>query len=309
MLRRTIGGADHIIARLDRAAVRRQTRPMIFHRIDALTAPGDPARPNDDAWAARARFAAVLDGATGLGGKLMDAPSDAAWLATRAAETLARRAEHATGHDLIRAALTEIEAEFLATRRVAPTERYELPMASLMMIEILEPYALAANWFGDCIALVMRPGEPAQTVGEALDHRGDETARAAALAASLGIHPAGALSRPEFLADRRAARNRHNTEGGAWVLAPDRACADHAMSAHIAAPAGSLILLASDGFSALVSDYARYDPTTLVEAALRGGLKPLLEELRRIEDEDPHGARFPRFKKSDDATAVLLRVE
>jgi hypothetical protein len=30
--------------------------------------------------------------------------------------------------------------------------------------------------------------------------------------------------------------------------------------------------------------------------------------LRAIEDKDPEGRKFPRFKKSDDATAVLLRL-
>jgi hypothetical protein len=31
-------------------------------------------------------------------------------------------------------------------------------------------------------------------------------------------------------------------------------------------------------------------------------------ELRAVEDGDPEGVRFPRFKKSDDATALLVRV-
>jgi hypothetical protein len=30
--------------------------------------------------------------------------------------------------------------------------------------------------------------------------------------------------------------------------------------------------------------------------------------LRRIEDADPAGKAYPRMKKSDDATAVLVRV-
>jgi len=34
----------------------------------------------------------------------------------------------------------------------------------------------------------------------------------------------------------------------------------------------------------------------------------LLEELRAVEREDPEGVRYPRFKTSDDATAVILRV-
>jgi hypothetical protein len=43
-------------------------------------------------------------------------------------------------------------------------------------------------------------------------------------------------------------------------------------------------------------------------AALRDGLAPLFGELRAIEAEDAGGDKFPRFKRSDDATALLLRV-
>ncbi len=64
----------------------------------------------------------------------------------------------------------------------------------------------------------------------------------------------------------------------------------------------------SDGFLALATDYGRYDAEGLLAAARNGGLKPLLQELREIEAEDPQGRRFPRFKQSDDATAVLVQV-
>ncbi len=39
------------------------------------------------------------------------------------------------------------------------------------------------------------------------------------------------------------------------------------------------------------------------------GLAGLLQELRHIEREvDPDGTRFPRFKRSDDATALLVKT-
>ena len=74
------------------------------------------------------------------------------------------------------------------------------------------------------------------------------------------------------------------------------------------APEGALVLLASDGFLALVSDYKAYDVEGLMEAACDTGLQALGEELRAIEHNDPRGTQFPRFKPSDDATALLLKV-
>jgi hypothetical protein len=47
----------------------------------------------------------------------------------------------------------------------------------------------------------------------------------------------------------------------------------------------------------------------LIATAQTIGLKVLARELRHIEDDDPGGARYPRMKKSDDATALLVKVE
>jgi len=68
------------------------------------------------------------------------------------------------------------------------------------------------------------------------------------------------------------------------------------------------MLLTSDGFLALASDYDRYHAEGLVEAASAKGLRALYNELREIENSDLEARHYPRFKKSDDATAVLLRV-
>ena len=75
----------------------------------------------------------------------------------------------------------------------------------------------------------------------------------------------------------------------------------------IANPA-ALLLLASDGFLALASDYGAYDAAGLIAAAKTKGLAAMGAELRAIEDGDANGDRFARFKKSDDATALLLEI-
>jgi hypothetical protein len=69
------------------------------------------------------------------------------------------------------------------------------------------------------------------------------------------------------------------------------------------------VLLATDGFYALVEDYQRYGDRELIATAQAIGLQALARELRHIEDDDPNGERYPRMKKSDDATALLVRVE
>jgi hypothetical protein len=43
---------------------------------------------------------------------------------------------------------------------------------------------------------------------------------------------------------------------------------------------------------------------------VRSGLEGIVAELRKIESRvDPDGSRFPRSKRSDDASAVLLALD
>ena len=276
--------------------------------IDAVSAPGHQARPNDDAWCHAGAVAAVFDGATGLGETLLPGESDAAWLARLAAERLAAHAPGLGAHAALRAVALDVERAYERERSRATIERYEIPVASMMMVETGAGEELEAFWFGDCAALVLRPDESCEVLGEAFGKRLAEAAAAMRLAAEHGINPARSSVDPAFLPALRASRSKYNTEGGAWVFGPTRHCADKASRGQIRAPSGSLFLLASDGFLALGTDYGRYDAAGLAAAARERGLADLLEELRAVERDDPEGVRYPRFKTSDDATAVILRV-
>ncbi len=279
---------------------------MALELIDALSAPGNPAKPNDDAWMCAGALAAVIDGATGLGENLLPGGSDAAWLAHRAADRLAAHAASGAAAALASVA-ADLEDAYASERLRPPAETWEVPFASMMLVET-QGADLSAHWFGDCGALVRRPDAACEVIGEAFGKRVAEAAKARQLANTHGGELGGAVVREVFLPALRASRARYNTEGGPWILGPTRACVAHAKRAAVHAPAGSLVLLASDGFLALGTDYGRYDAAGLIAAAERRGPAALLEELRAIEREDLTGVRYPRFKTSDDATAVLLRV-
>ncbi len=277
--------------------------------LDALTIPGNPAKPNDDAWAQGQGAAVVLDGATNLGEALLPGGSDAAWIARFAARRLMAHVE--AGQEAsaaLRAALADAERSFAGLRRRPPKENYENPYASMMFV-VLGAAGLEALWYGDCAALVARPDAPVEIVGDAFDKRAAEARRVKMLAEAKGLAPAAGVNRPEFLSALRAARNGVNTEKGGWLFGPDAKAAKHARHKTLAVPVGTVVLLASDGFLALSSDYGLYAPDALVAAALAKGLDALGGELRALEAGDPEGRHYPRFKTSDDATALLLRAD
>jgi len=68
-------------------------------------------------------------------------------------------------------------------------------------------------------------------------------------------------------------------------------------------------VLCSDGFADLVDNYQACTEAVLIARAESEGLASLLEELRHIERVvDPGGARFSRYKRCDDASAVTVRI-
>jgi serine/threonine protein phosphatase PrpC len=279
-----------------------------FELIDSLSLPGHAERANDDAFAFADNAAVVLDGATGLRDPLMPGKSDAAWLARFGANRLmARIRERCSAKESVRHALEDAEMSFKALRRREPKETYEMPLASMMFV-VADEDRLEALWFGDCAALIKQGNEPTEVVGDAIEKREFEAARVAKLAEKHKLSPAAGFNRPEYLAALRRARNRVNTETGYWLFGPDARAADHVAAKSFSVAPGSLVLLATDGFLALISDYRRYTADTLIDAANTGGLKALGEELRQIEANDSEGRKYPRFKTSDDATALLLRA-
>jgi hypothetical protein len=280
---------------------------MQFELLESLSLPGESSKPNEDSFSHAAGFACVIDGATVLGETLMPGRSDAQWIAQFGARRLRAHAEANAGssRDMLRAAAADAEKSFAALRKRPPAETYETPLASLMAL-FIRADSLDALWFGDCGALVKSPDGAVSLVGEAIKSRARERGRVSSLVGPDGV--AATTVREKFLPALRASRNRVNKKGGDWLFAPDATCAAHAKEARLRVPAGSLIMLASDGFFALVSDYGRYSADGLMSAAEQGGLAALGKELRAIEAADPKGHSFPRFKSSDDATAVLLAL-
>lgn len=308
---------------------------MTLALIDHISLPGDWSKPNEDGFGYGPLAAVVLDGATPLGEGLMPGSSDAAWIARFGARRLmAHLNQGEEAMTALGAGLAETQKAFRALRRHSPVARWQLPCASMMMLtcanaqpnasrpiratqqDIVETLPLAREsartleffWYGDCAALVKEGNAELVVIGETLEKRAAEAERARSLARRKGLSAASALHRPEFLSALRRARNQVNS-GSYWLFSPSRRALFHVCRRSITVSDATMVLLASDGFLALASDYRAYDPSGLMRAACQKGLKRLGEELREIESHDQAGDRFPRFKKSDDATALLLRLD
>jgi serine/threonine protein phosphatase PrpC len=270
-----------------------------------LSLPGDADKPNEDSFAQNESAALVMDGATMLGDPLMPGPSDAAWIAQFGARRLMAHLQDQEPKKALRSAMADAEKSFKALRRREMDEPWQLPCASVMLAALHEK-GLEFMWLGDCGAIIAQ-GETVTVIGETMAKRAEESGRARQMAQEKKVSSAAPGARDKFLAHLRAARARVNS-GDYWLFTPDKRAAAHAQRRIVKIEPGALLLLASDGFLALASDYGAYDAAGLIAAAKGKGLAALGEELRAIENDDAGGDRFARFKKSDDATALLLKV-
>jgi hypothetical protein len=280
---------------------------MALELLESLSLPGGGL--NEDAFGHDPGAAVVLDGATPLfdestGDGVMPGKSDAAWIAQFGMRRILAHLRDGEGpRKALRGALADAEKSFNALRLRDLEDVWQTPAASMMLVAETRE-GVEFLWFGDCAALVAEPGGAAVVIGETFDKKSRES-DSARQAASASNKPA---TRREYHMDGlRARRNRVNS-GGYWLFTPAENAAGHVSRRVLKLKPGAVILLASDGFLALASDYGAYNADSLMQAAMDRGLEVLGEELRAIENADPDGAKFPRFKKSDDATAILLRL-
>lgn len=275
--------------------------------IDIATLAGSAV--NEDRASAAGTLAWVIDGATDvLEAPLTQGPSDASWFA----ETLdlaLKELAHAPPADLaelpsVLAEHARQEFELAALRE--PAGRHEHPSATGVIVRIEKGGALDFVSIGDC-ALLIASNEGVSRIGVDGDDAGDPWVADAmrAFRAQRPDAPA-ADARADLWPKLRAGRAGMNMPQGYGVFSITQTPPHFVRSgAHTIAP-GARVLLASDGLMRLVDIFRRYTNQELFEAIIARGLADLAEELRALEHEDADCVAFPRAKRHDDASGLLI---
>jgi hypothetical protein len=265
---------------------------MHFDLIQSISLAGKASVPNDDRAGCHGALGWVIDGATDLGPPgLVGARGGAAWIAEAADRGFAA-SEAGSIAGVYRDVFDRIARAYAAARQRDPLGDWELPIAAGLAAR-LGVGTVAWGALGDCVGLLAH-GDTVTRFGRAPSKaaEGDQAASVAHIDADalrVSLRPGRAARRSAVISTDPADLAR--LESGTLPCAP-----------------GDEMLLMTDGFAALVEVYGVYDPATLIAALRRDGLAALVVELRAIEAGDAARDRFPRFKPSDDATALWLRV-
>lgn len=282
--------------------------------IDTISDPGKDTRPNEDRLGYNRHAAFVIDGATGLGDRqFMDGfGSDAAWIAEFAALRFAERLDGGADPKAVLQQVSE-EARDTFTATAGEQPRYAWPLCSLTA---LQATSTGFRWFGlgdSCMYILHDNGQSEFVIPIPGAYEWEQHRAAEHIARVGGIGAAGvANDDPQTLEDLRRGRALQNTPSGStWTFGVVPEAADHLALVDVPVyGGGATALLCSDGLADLVALYKLYDPATLIQRAATTGLKSLVSELRHMEREvDPDGLKYPRYKQSDDTTAILLRLE
>ncbi|WP_334181325.1 hypothetical protein [Novosphingobium sp.] len=280
-------------------------------RIEIAASDGQ-GEVNEDRVGHQGDAAWVIDGATGLGTALLDAPSDAAWLAGTAndflMQILAEQPDIPTV-ELLRSVMVRC-GEALARAQVSPAAgAHEHPSAAFAMVRILDGMAEFTT-LADCRIVASEPGrEPRLFGSSALDAIEARTIAAmkAILAENGDLGPDALKAR--LLPGLRENRRLMNREEGYWVLGTEPAAADHLWQWRMPVRSGQRFAIASDGFLRLVELFGVATPADLLSMSEPEGWTHWLKPLRDLEGEFESLHRFPRVKPRDDASLVVCSWE
>lgn len=278
---------------------------------DAVSLPGKHCNEDAFGWAGSGDHFDlwVLDGATSVADEefLGLEISDPAWFAQSVSQSLKERISGAVDPAaVIRDAVETVSAQYKALIGERDVPLYAYPLAALLWLRTRQDGHVTrlSMWsMGDSRLLISPPAGPvalfpAMTRGDVTAHPSPSAQPVPAARSRTGV----LLS--HVMEERRRREEKHITPEAARLgFHPDSV--KYAETRMIELDRGADILAMSDGFYRLVDEYRLYDDETLLQAARTEGLQPLYEELRAYERTQ---SMEHAVKKSDDATAVLIRI-
>jgi len=99
-----------------------------------------------------------------------------------------------------------------------------------------------------------------------------------------------------------------NTKEGYWILGFDTKAVSKAYQGILSINEPTKILMASDGFSAFVDKYHAVEKKDFISQVENNGLVLIYNQIRYIENLDSDGIKYPRYKKSDDSSAIFFQA-
>ncbi|MCX7747770.1 MAG: hypothetical protein N2645_12920 [Clostridia bacterium] len=280
---------------------------MTFTKIQSISYPG--IRVNEDIAYAGDRFAWVIDGSTGLNKKCFTKDeTDAHWFVKEWNAYLLGAMKDPSKNlcEIFTEGIEIIKAKFFDLVNGMKVGKLDFPSAAVAALQIVDG-GLEYFVLGDCSLLYQKDGgEVVKMKDKRVERFDDEAIELIRTLMAKGDSFKDAREKAnDLLISNRLLKN---TDEGYWALEFDQSAVQRAIYGKIENFSKIKILLASDGFTAVSDTYELLNAEQLLEAIEQRGLNYVYEMIRTTEDNDPECVRYPRFKKSDDTSAVYAEI-
>lgn len=264
-------------------------------------------------------YAIVLDGSTGLG-KHVIAPlsngiyqTDAQWLVASFAQIFSKHyMEEKTLPQVVEICLLELERQY-NDFPLEPEDKAVInaPSASLSIVRLKGDTA-ELYMAGDCTVIVKEKGKEVEEIRDLSVSKLDDIGVAVMkqLAKEHNCSMANAMAMgpvKEKLMANRKKKNKVDEDGGYLVLTPESGYSQYGIYRKFLAAEIEEMMIVTDGIACC---YQTYDLTSsaagLLNMVKEKTFKKVVEEERLLENNDSEYNKYPRFKKSDDASGILL---
>ncbi len=282
---------------------------MAINIAASVSIKGDGAE-NEDLFGCEGVRAWVLDGATGLGPSVIGGGTDARWFVdviNASFRRILKENPKAPTHDLMRASIRSVQDEYAVAAQNADTPVHP-PSAAFAML-CAQGNRIELSSLGDCAALYEKTDgtignfqskhisqlEEVSLARLREEQRTFPEASHQALVGRLG---------PQL----RANRAKMNKPDGYWILSFSGDAVEHLHVEKIEIAKGTPVILMSDGFTRAFEMLDDMDNAALYKTVLEKGPAYVAREIRDREENDSTCRQFPRFKKSDDATCIVVET-
>jgi hypothetical protein len=266
-------------------------------RVLAASEPAQVERSNEDWFSASPGLVVVLDGATAR--TETGCRHGVSWYAAQLGAAVSVLAMNRQTR--LENALSGAIASVADQHRECDLESPGTPSAAVAVLRVSEPRVEYLALGDITIVLDAYSGLRAIT-----DDRVDRTAENERRNADR--FPIGSAEKQDALVAMKLAElASRNRPGGYWVAAADPSVTSHAItdSLPLADLRGCAVL--TDGAARIVRLFGLLEWHELIGLLEQAGPDEVLRRVRSTEDVDPLGMKWPRNKRSDDATIVYVR--
>jgi hypothetical protein len=266
--------------------------------ISFATRPADPARENEDFFAATSHVAVLVDGEPAPTEALSGCSHGVAWFAHQ----LGMRCLEAAANESV----TLTDALWTAIKHVAGLHEHTCDLSHPVVPSA--GVAMVREHRGQMEHLVL--GDTVLVARGASGTRAITDRREATIADQyrplLGVlsqtgktHNVAVKTYVEMLREHR------NHDGGFWIASGEPDAARQALTGALHPNDAQIVALLSNGASRPVDTFDLLSWDYAIEELAAGGPKQWLRRVRRAEDEDPHATRWPRTEVRAAATAAI----